>query len=109
MAELENTHATDASATPVSEFTRTDEFATLYANNVVLETSAWDLKLIFGQLDQSGHKARVEQHTAITIPWMQARVLSYMLQVYLAARVMDFGPIPVPSSVMPPSPQKATK
>jgi len=68
-----------------SQFERDEDFLPVYANNVLFEPSVWDLKMIFGQLDQSEGKAVVEQHTAVTIPWAQAKVLSYYLQVNLTA------------------------
>ena len=34
-------------------FIRDPDFTSLYANNIRIERSVWDLKLIFGELDQS--------------------------------------------------------
>lgn len=76
-----------------------------YANNVYLESSAWDLKLIFGQLDQAEGAINVDQHTAITIPWPQAKVLIYFLKVHLLAYEIENGKIVVPKIALPPEPQ----
>jgi hypothetical protein len=63
---------------------RTDDFVSAYSNNVVFEQSVWDLKITFGQLDQSA--GVIEQHTAITIPWSIAKLSLY----YLAAQVAGY-------------------
>lgn len=68
----EETETQETAKAPDS--TRHEEFTSLYANNVQFEWSQLDLKLIFGQLDQSRGKAQIEQHTAMTIPWMIAKL-----------------------------------
>jgi hypothetical protein len=86
------------------EFFRIEDFEETYANNVQLESSAWDLKLIFGQLDQTGGKANIAQHTAVTIPWAQAKLLAYFLQANVFFQEKLHGKIIVPTSVLPPDP-----
>ena len=76
------------------EFRRaTEDFAELYANNVRFESSLWDLKLIFGQNDQSLGPNVVVQHTAITIPWPQVKVLHLGLGLLLAEQESRIGRI----------------
>jgi hypothetical protein len=86
------------------QFVRNEDFESLYANQVNFESSVWDLKLIFGLLDQ--HKAApfVEQHTAISIPWVQAKLGAYYLQIALAVYEAENGKIKIPVSVLPPLP-----
>jgi|SRR5712664_1332709 len=79
-----------------------DEFYEAYANNSYFEASAWDLKLIFGQLDQSGGNVKVVQHTAITLPWTQVKLLSYWLRGQVEAHELTNGKIHMPSSIIPP-------
>jgi len=80
------------------------EFYRDYANNVFLESSEWDMKLIFGQLDQRTIPFRVEQHGSVSLPWNQAKVFAYLLCVHLAAYELQNGKITVPNSVLPPEP-----
>ena len=92
-------------------YRRDEEFETLYANNVYFELSAWDLKIIFGQLDQSKEVTTIEQHTAMVIPWAQAKLMSYLLQVNIAIYESDHGKIKLPTGVLPkqiPPPENAT-
>jgi uncharacterized protein DUF3467 len=87
----------------------TEDFTEAYANNIYFEASAWDLKLIFGQLDQSGGKIRTVQHTAITLPWTQAKILSYWLRGHIEAHEMVNGKIHMPPSIIPAEVEAPTK
>lgn len=91
-----------AEQTNVANFTRIEDFVSLYANNVQFEQSEFDLKLIFGQLDQVEGKTRVEQHGSVTISWLQAKIFLYFLQLNLAGYEHLHGKIKVPDSLLPP-------
>src|SRR3990167_11504158 len=82
-----NQMAEQTNGVPTLNFQHTDDFISLYANNVQFEQSAFDLKLIFGELNQAGGKALVDQHSSMTIPWGQAKLLLYYLQVNIGPRV----------------------
>jgi hypothetical protein len=83
---------------------RADGFASLYANNIRFEPSVWDLKFIFGEIDQSKGEF-VEQHTAITVPWAQAKVMAYFLAVNTILHQFQTGSIiQTPDSIKPPRP-----
>ncbi len=93
---------------PKPEFERIQDFVAAYANNVQLQPSAWDIKLVFGELNQSVDNVTVEQHTSITIAWPEAKVLSYWLQIHVAAYEIENGKIQVPKGVVPPEPDPLT-
>ena len=78
-----------------------EKMYTEYANNVHFEPSAWDLKIIFGQLDQSSGKPDVDWHTAVTLPWPQVKLLAYYLQVALFSYETENGKINIPPGVKP--------
>ena len=78
-----------------------DVYHEAYANNVYFEQSVWDLKLIFGQLDQREGKLLIKQHTAITLPWTQVKLLSYWLKGHIEAYEMTNGKVHVPTAVIP--------
>jgi hypothetical protein len=84
--------------------TLSEDFATGYANQIRFETSSWDLKIVFGQLDQSTGTPSVEWHTAMTIPWPQAKIGLYFLQANVAIYEQLFGKIQMPWDVIPPPP-----
>lgn len=79
-----------------------EDFVSDYANNVAFEQTVWDLKMIFGEF--SGRLSAVEWHTSITVPWAMAKLMSYYLQINVAARELRAGKIEVPRSMIPPGP-----
>jgi len=86
------------------QFKRDEDFVSLYANHVFYEVSAWDLKLIFGQLDQARSPNLVAQHTAIALSWMQVKIMIYYLQVHLAIYEAQYGKVVIPAAILPPPP-----
>lgn len=88
---------------PPLQFERTENFVSSYANNVAFEASAWDIKLLFGQLDQASGKTSVKQHLAVTIPWPQAKLLLFWLRVQVeAAEASVKAKIPIRKDLIPP-------
>jgi len=81
---------------------RSQDFSSIYANNVAFETSVFDLKLIFGQLDQA--LGIIDQHTAITIAWPVVKLGLYNLAAQIAAYEIVYGKIRLSSDVLPPAP-----
>jgi hypothetical protein len=83
---------------------RDEDFTSLYANNVQFEISVWDLKMIFGQLDQSAGMV-VEQHTAMTLPWPQAKLAAYFMVVNMIIHQSQMeAPIQLHASAIPKRP-----
>jgi hypothetical protein len=79
----------------------------LYANNVRFEGSVWDLKLLFGELDQSidgKSNEVVVLHTAMTIPWSTAKLGLYYLGLHVALHELEEGKIHINPRVLPPVP-----
>jgi hypothetical protein len=87
---------------------RQNKFAVAYANNFHFEPSTWDLKIIFGQLEQHTGKSAVDWHTAITIPWLQVKLVAYFLRLQAVWNEIQNGPINIPASVLPDKPQAPT-
>ena len=87
---------------------RVEDFGSLYANNVRFEPSAWDLKIIFGELDQGAGTdqgaSAVELHTAITVPWPVAKLVAYYVTANCVVHQADAGQIVVRRNVVPPRP-----
>jgi hypothetical protein len=90
---------------------RGENFESLYANNVQFQPFEWDLKVIFGELDVLPDKPNelvVEQHTAITIPWLQAKLAVYYLSLQVAVHEMTHERIRIPTALIPPEPTRPT-
>ena len=91
-------------STEVPLVRRSEEFASLYANNVQFENSVWDLKIILGELDQSRTPTTVEQHTAVILPWQQAKLTAYYLVVNTMIYEATNGRMAFPAGIIPPRP-----
>jgi hypothetical protein len=87
---------------PDLALTRSEEFENLFANNVRFESTLWDLRLMFGQVDLAAKQ--IVQHTAINIPWPQVKIASYLMLVNLVVQQALNGNVFLPPFVMPPRP-----
>ncbi len=85
-----------------------DGIVSKYANNTAFEQSIWDLKIIFGQLQQRG-ETEVDWHTAITVPWFQVKLMDYYLRLNLTFYEMEQGRMKIPTAVKPPVPPPLTE
>lgn len=84
------------------DYKRSEEFESLYANNTQFESTLWDLKLIFGQVDLA--QGAIDQHTAIAMPWPQVQIAAYYLLINLNIHQANNGKIFIPPGVLPPRP-----
>ena len=92
-----------------SAFEFAEEVYEAYANNVLYEASSWDLKLIFGQLDQHEGKSKVVQHSAITVPWPLVKIMVFWLRGQIEAHELMNGKIHIPPPVIPIPPPPLTE
>lgn len=91
------------------KYERTDNFTSAYANNAYFESSAWDLKIVFGQLDQPTGKAPlIRQNIAITIPWAQAKLALYYLRLNVEVNELQNGKISIREDLLPAEPKLPT-
>jgi hypothetical protein len=70
-----------------------------YANNFKFLPSVWDLRILFGEFDSDKNDA--DWHSAVTIPWLQVRMVAYFLRLNLAWYEFQNGPLAIPPSVKP--------
>ncbi len=89
-------------AAPVPPQVRDEEFFSGYANSIRFEPTVYDLKLVFGETDNSTGTEITRQHTAITIPWALVKVGLYFLQVNLEIHELVNGKVTVPPNQIPP-------
>src|SRR5437867_6285025 len=78
-----------------------EEIIPVYANNTRFELSAWDLRILFGQL-MPGGRGEVDWHTDVTIPWAQAKLMHLYLGINLGLYELENGKIKIPPGVLPP-------
>ena len=88
------------------QWMRATDFEEKYANNVTFETCVWDLRIFFGTLDQGTpdqetYGNAVKFHTAISVPWPQAKLMAYSACLNVLWHEMTEGKIRVPVSPPP--------
>lgn len=94
MADETKQQSTTAPRDPsTAEFQRVEDFAEQYANNVRFERSSWDLKVIFGLLDQSVRPNVVRQFSSVTVSWPQAKLMAYYAFVNIMLHEFQETPI----------------
>jgi len=84
---------------------RREHLRAVYANYVNFEISDLDLKILFGQLNRLGTKD-VDWHTAVTMAWPQAKIMSYYLRVNLAIYEATRAVIKLPAAMLPATPAR---
>ena len=77
---------------------RSADFQSVYANNITVESSIWDVKLTFGEIDNG----KVVQHTSVTFPWAMAKIMVYLLQTQIIGNEILNGKVLVNPSTIPP-------
>lgn len=96
MDETKNTN------TDPGEGSELEDVVPMYANNVRFEMTAWDLRILFGQLLPSSEgRGHVDWHTDVTIPWAQAKLMHLYLGLNLTLYERENGLIKIPSAVLP--------
>lgn len=86
-----------------------EDFRSVYANSVRYHVSAWDLKMIFGELDQTpGADHPVENHTAVTVSWPTVIIMAYFLSANMVLHETINGPINMAGSAFPPRPDPSS-
>ena len=80
---------------------RTRDFVERYANNVRFESTFWDLKILLGVYDQSVPRPNFFVHTAMHLPWAQAKLVAYYLYMNTLFHEASSGEIPIPAGMIP--------
>lgn len=89
-------------AAPV-QFRRDEDFFSLYANNVLVESNAFDLKLILGMTDlRDPSKPAVDQIASVSLSWPQVKLLIFWMQMHLAGYERENGRVNIPTNAVPP-------
>jgi hypothetical protein len=84
-------------ATPGPETVRSPDFKMVYANNVNLTGSAWDIRMTFGELftDIFG-KTLLEQRVMVTVSPQMAKVMAFTINSAVKNYEAQIGEIKMP-------------
>jgi hypothetical protein len=81
---------------------RAADFTTRYANNVYFESTAWDIKLTFGHVEQATDPVVIKHDFAVTIPWPQAKLTLFWLRLHVETAEAEIGAkIPIRKDLLP--------
>ncbi len=73
----------------------------VYANIVNFGTTVWDLRLNFGQMIKREEQEQFESRVSVTLPWLQAKIMSVYLQMNIFDYEKQYGKINIPPQVLP--------
>lgn len=102
MSNHEKKSKTRSSSIPTPKLERVEDFVERYANNARFESTVFDLKVVFGEVDISTGQEVIKQHTGVTLPWQVIKLAIYYLQVNLMAHEAQNGNVLIPPSQLPP-------
>lgn len=87
---------------PIAKIEQSANFAAKYANNVFYATSVFDVKMVFGELIQFPNtQPFIEQHTAVTLSWREAKIAALFLVMNIAMHENKFGALDIPDGILP--------
>src|SRR6266576_3939809 len=80
----------DSDNAPI-KIVRDEDFAYMYANHVLAESTAWDLRLVFGEFEEVDGKPAVRQKVAVSLPFGLAKLAMYWMQTAILAHEIETG------------------
>lgn len=88
--------------TPQPTIERAPDFTTRYANNLYFESTAWDMKITFGHVEQATGPVVIRHDFAVTIPWPQAKLALFWLRLHVETAEAEVGTkIPIRKDLIP--------
>ncbi|HWR16731.1 MAG TPA: DUF3467 domain-containing protein [Terriglobales bacterium] len=87
----------------MADTVRTPDFKSFYANNVRFESTVFDLRLFFGELDHREDESWIiSQKASVVMAWSQAKIAALFLLVNVMAHEQQNGPVDLPANLLPP-------
>ena len=85
------------------ESVRLDNFVRVYANSAQIEATAWDFRIIFGELRKSGDQDKkiIEQSVEVIMSPQHAKVLAEVLSKQVGVYEKRMGDINIPKDKTP--------
>jgi hypothetical protein len=91
---------------PQATIERADDFRSLYANNVIADGTAWDLRLTFGQFEKRADGSVVNtQRVSVTMPFGLAKLMMFWVELQIQVHERQMGQrVRIRPDVLPPMP-----
>jgi hypothetical protein len=80
---------------------KAEDFMDFYANNALLQSTLWDLRILFGQVDQTLKDSPSIYNLSVRIPWPQVKLMLYFLTLHLSGYETKNGRIKLPPGMVP--------
>lgn len=96
---VEKNSATAGSSTPqIENVVPPSGLPLVYANNVAIGNTAFDVRMVFGEVgDSTASKITIHQKVQVTISWLQAKILLEFLGRHVRGYEEKNGPISLPN------------
>jgi hypothetical protein len=92
-----------SSTKPDVIFQRAEDFRSFYANSVLTDANAWDVKLIFGQIDEVDNERAIKQNVAVSMSFGLAKLTLYWIEAAIIAHEIETGRrVGIRDNVLPP-------
>ncbi len=99
---MTDTETKPQSSTPQQIVERAPNFTAFYSNNIYFESTAWDMKLTFGHIDQATGTVVIKNDCSVTIPWPQAKLALFWLRLHVELAEAEVGvKIPIRKDLYP--------
>jgi len=86
----------------VSTNERAADFTNRYANTIYYESTASDIKLVFGHVELATDPVKIQNDFAVTIPWTQAKLALFWLRLHIELVEADLdSKIPIRKDMLP--------
>ncbi|HEY3929142.1 MAG TPA: DUF3467 domain-containing protein [Candidatus Koribacter sp.] len=72
-----------------------------YANNVYFDTSAFDVKMMFGEMRRDSTSVFIRQDTSVTMTWEEAKITAIYLALNVIGHEDTHGPLCLKEGVRP--------
>jgi hypothetical protein len=91
---------------PLAEAERAEDYRSLYANNVVADGTAWDLRLTFGQFEKRLDGSVVNIHqVSVVMPFGLAKLMMFWIELQTHVHEKQLGQrVPIRPDLLPPVP-----
>lgn len=77
---------------PPVKIQRVDDFLAVYANNVVVDATAWDLRLTFGQFEKLPDDSMVNnQRLSVNMPFGLAKLMLFWIELQIISHEIQTG------------------
>jgi hypothetical protein len=77
-----------------------DGLPKVYANNVQMSTTSFDVRILFGQIgDLTEDKVAIEQQVQVTMSWLEAKIFADFLWANIEAFEELNGPMKLPKNL----------